>query len=55
MFGIMEALLSFIRRQVGLRTDVASDTGSLHAKIVYLLDSVFPTLQKPCCARQLFD
>jgi hypothetical protein len=34
MFGMMEALLSFIRRQVGLRTDAASSTGSLHAKIV---------------------
>ena len=34
MFGLGEALLSFIRRQVGLRTDAASSTGSLHAKIV---------------------
>ncbi len=33
MFGMMEALLSFIRRQVGLRTDSASVSGSLHAKI----------------------
>jgi hypothetical protein len=33
MFGMMEALLSFIRRQVGLRTDAASSTGSLHAKV----------------------
>lgn len=33
MFGIMEAMLSFLRRQVGLRTDAASSTGSLHAKI----------------------
>lgn len=33
MFGMMEALLSFIRRQVGLRTDQASATGSLHAKV----------------------
>ena len=32
MFGMMEALLSFIRRQVGLRTDAASESGSLHAK-----------------------
>lgn len=36
MFGIMEALLSFIRRQVGLRTDVDSSTGSLHAKVGYI-------------------
>ena len=33
MFGIMEAMLSFLRRQVGLRTDAASSTGSLHAKV----------------------
>ena len=33
MFGLGEALLSFIRRQVGLRTDGASSTGSLHSKI----------------------
>ena len=32
MFGMMEALLSFFRRQVGLRTDAADATGSLHAK-----------------------
>lgn len=33
MFGIMEALMSFIRRQVGLRTDAANQAGSLHAKV----------------------
>ena len=33
MFGFNEAMLSFLRRQVGLRTDAASSTGSLHAKI----------------------
>ncbi len=33
MFGLGEALLSFIRRQVGLRTDSASASGSLHAKV----------------------
>jgi len=32
VFGMMEALLSFFRRQVGLRTDAADATGSLHAK-----------------------
>ncbi len=36
MFGIMEALLSFVRRQVGLRTDPANATGSLHAKVNHL-------------------
>jgi hypothetical protein len=30
---MMEALLSFLRRQVGLRTDAASSTGSLHGKL----------------------
>jgi hypothetical protein len=33
MFGLGEAMLGFLRRQVGLRTDAASSTGSLHAKI----------------------
>lgn len=32
-FGMMEALLSFLRRQVGLRTDAADAAGSLHAKV----------------------
>jgi hypothetical protein len=32
MFGMLEALLSFFRRQVGLRTDSASSSGSLHGK-----------------------
>ncbi len=38
MFGMMEAMLGFIRRQVGLRTDVADSTGSLHAKSTYIKD-----------------
>lgn len=33
MFGLNEALMSFIRRQVGLRTDAADANGSLHAKV----------------------
>ncbi len=33
MLGGFEALLSFITRQVGLRTDAANPTGSLHAKV----------------------
>ena len=33
MFGLNEAMLSFLRRQVGLRTDSADAAGSLHAKI----------------------
>ncbi len=35
MFGMMEAMLGFLRRQVGLRTDSASTSGSLHAKVAY--------------------
>jgi len=33
MLGLNEMVLSFIRRQVGLRSDTASAGGSLHAKI----------------------
>lgn len=33
MFGLNEAMMSFIKRQVGLRTDTASASGSLHGKI----------------------
>lgn len=40
MFGLMEAMLSFLRRQVGLRTDDASSTGSLHAKVGELRSQV---------------
>lgn len=36
MFGMMEALLSFFRRQVGLRTDPADAAGSLHGKVAQL-------------------
>ncbi len=38
MFGMMEALLSFLRRQVGLRTDSASASGSLHAKSANIIN-----------------
>jgi len=45
VFGLNEALMSFIRRQVGLRTDAASSTGSLHAKVTeirnYLAGTVY--------------
>lgn len=33
MFGMMEAVLSFLQRQIGLRTDTADPAGSLHAKV----------------------
>ena len=40
MFGMMEAMLSFLRRQIGLRTDDASSTGSLHAKMKMANDRI---------------
>ena len=36
MFGLPEALMSFIRRQVGLRTDAADASGSVHAKLTHI-------------------
>lgn len=45
MFGMMEALLSFLRRQVGLRTDTADAAGSLHAKVKYINDTKIPTTE----------
>ncbi len=54
MLGLNEMILSFIRRQVGLRTDSASATGSIHAKIgdlkntvSSLANTIMSTLQKP--------
>lgn len=32
-FGFWEAVLSFLTRQIGLRTDAADPAGSLHAKV----------------------
>ncbi len=40
MFGLGEAMLGFLRRQVGLRTDAASSTGSLHAKMKMANDRI---------------
>ena len=42
MLGINK-LLAFLRRQVGLRTDAASATGSLHAKIKDIADNKLQT------------
>jgi hypothetical protein len=39
VFGMMEAMLSFLRRQIGLRTDSASTSGSLHAKVANLINT----------------
>lgn len=50
MFGMMEAMLSFLRRQVGLRTDSADASGSLHAKVKDVksaISSVQTDMQKP--------
>lgn len=41
---MMEAMLSFLRRQVGLRTDAASATGSLHAKVSDVKDTLTGTI-----------
>ena len=46
MFGIMEVTLSFLRRQIGLRTDAADAVGSVHAKIGDLKNNVFPWHKK---------
>jgi len=46
MFGMMEALLSFLRRQVGLRTDAANAAGSLHAKVTDIVSNKLPPIQK---------
>jgi hypothetical protein len=40
MMGALEMLLAFIRRQIGLRTDAASATGSLHAKVKNLAEKI---------------
>lgn len=40
MFGFMEAMLSFLRRQVGLRTDGANASGSLHAKVIDVKNTI---------------
>lgn len=37
-------MLSFLRRQVGLRTDAASATGSLHAKVSDVKDTLTGTI-----------
>lgn len=47
MFGLPEALMSFIRRQVGLRTDEASASGSLHAKISKINEIILNTACVP--------
>ncbi len=52
MFGIMEALLGFIRRQVGLRTDAASASGSVHAKVTDVKDTL-ATIQKPRTSNEI--
>ena len=45
MFGFNEAMLSFLRRQVGLRTDAASASGSLHGKVTELRNYLVNTIQ----------
>lgn len=43
MFGMMEALLGFVRRQMGLRSDAASASGSLHAKLANITNKIGTT------------
>ena len=38
MFGMMEALLGFVRRQMGLRSDAPSASGSALARLSWLVD-----------------
>jgi len=40
-FGFWEAILSFLTRQIGLRTDAADPAGSLHAKATNIGNKVF--------------
>ncbi len=40
MLGMLEAMLSFLRRQIGLRTDAADAAGSLHAKVADAKSSI---------------
>ena len=51
MFGLNEAMLSFLRRQVGLRTDVPDSVGSVHAKIGDVKSSVNAILNKTIIAQ----
>jgi len=44
-FGFWEAILSFLTRQIGLRTDAADPAGSLHAKVRYINDTKIPTTE----------
>lgn len=51
-FGMMEAMLSFLRRQVGLRTDAADPAGSLHAKVKDIKDNVLASVNSNINTRQ---
>ena len=51
MFGMMEAMLSFLRRQVGLRTDSADPDGSLQAKVKDIKDNVISKIGTPSDTR----
>lgn len=45
-FGFWEAILSFLTRQVGLRTDAADPAGSLHAKLRMHPSVGFPLIKR---------
>lgn len=40
MFGIIEAVYSFILRQIGLRTDGADAGGSIHSKLAHISNKI---------------
>lgn len=51
MFGFNEAMLSFLRGQVGLRTDSADPDGSLHAKVKDIKDNGISKIGTPSDTR----
>lgn len=44
MFGLIGSLIGWIAYHLGLRTDAASASGSLHAKVKYLNDTTVPAV-----------
>ena len=44
MYDFFAPLLNFFRQQTGLKTDAASSSGSVHAKLKYLNDTTVPAV-----------
>lgn len=55
MFGLGEAMLSFLRRQVGLRTDAASASGSVHGKLKELRNHIINGLNTGLHTKQVIQ